>query len=82
MNDFDETFMLAFFNSFLKIKLNCGKENGSRTVAPEENYSLQPNPNPNPNPNHPNPNRGQFYSGQLSGLQRKYVNLKYMQFSK
>ena len=73
MNDFDETFMLAFLNFFLKIKLNCGKENGSRTVAPEENYSLQPNPNPN---------RGQFYSGQLSGLQRKYVNLKYMQFSK
>ena len=27
MNDFDKTFVLAFYNSFLKIKLNCDKKN-------------------------------------------------------
>ena len=27
MNDFDKTFALAFYNSFLKIKLNHDKEN-------------------------------------------------------
>ena len=27
MNDSDKTFALAFYNSFLKIKLNCEKEN-------------------------------------------------------
>ena len=27
MNDFDKTFVLAFYSSFLKIKLNCDKEN-------------------------------------------------------
>ena len=27
MNNFDKTFVLAFWNSFLKIKLNCDKEN-------------------------------------------------------
>ena len=27
MNDFDKIFVLAFYNSFLKIKLNCDKEN-------------------------------------------------------
>ena len=27
MNDFDKTFGLVFYNSFLKIKLNCDKEN-------------------------------------------------------
>ena len=26
MNDFDKTFVLAFNNSFLKIELNCNKE--------------------------------------------------------
>ena len=26
MNDFDKTFLLAFHNSFLKIKLNCDKK--------------------------------------------------------
>ena len=26
MNDFDKTFVLAFYNSFLKIKLNCDKK--------------------------------------------------------
>ena len=41
MNDFDKAFVLAFLNYFLKIKLNCDKENGSRTIAPEENC-LQP----------------------------------------
>ena len=25
MNDFDKTFVLAFYNSFLKIELNCDK---------------------------------------------------------
>ena len=27
MNDFDKTFGLAFYNSFLKIELHCDKEN-------------------------------------------------------
>ena len=27
MNNFDERFVLAFYNSFLKIELNCYKEN-------------------------------------------------------
>ena len=27
MNDFDKTFALSFYNSFLKIELNCNKEN-------------------------------------------------------
>ena len=27
MNDFGKTFVLAFYSSFLKIKLNCDKEN-------------------------------------------------------
>ena len=27
MNGFDKTFVLAFYNSFLKIVLNCDKEN-------------------------------------------------------
>ena len=27
MKDFDKTFALAFYDSFLKIKLNCDKEN-------------------------------------------------------
>ena len=27
MNDFDKTFALAFYDSFLKIKLNCDREN-------------------------------------------------------
>ena len=27
MNNFDKTFVLAFYNSFLKIELNCDKEN-------------------------------------------------------
>ena len=27
MNSFDKTFMLGFYNSFLKTKLNCHKEN-------------------------------------------------------
>ena len=27
MNDFDKTFVLAFYNSFLKIESNCDKEN-------------------------------------------------------
>ena len=27
MNDFDKTFVLAFYNSFLKLKVNCDKEN-------------------------------------------------------
>ena len=27
MNDFDKTFVLAFYNSFLKLELNCDKEN-------------------------------------------------------
>ena len=27
MNDVDKTPMLAFYNSFLKIELNCDKEN-------------------------------------------------------
>ena len=27
MNDFDKTFVLAYYNSFLKIELNCDKEN-------------------------------------------------------
>ena len=27
MNDFDKTFALAFYTSFLKIELNCDKEN-------------------------------------------------------
>ena len=27
MNDFDKTFVLSFYNSFLKIELNCDKEN-------------------------------------------------------
>ena len=27
MNDFDATFVLAFYNSFMKIELNCDKEN-------------------------------------------------------
>ena len=27
MNDFDKTFVLAFYSSFLKTKLNCNKEN-------------------------------------------------------
>ena len=27
MNDFDKTYVLAFYNYFLKIKLNCDKEN-------------------------------------------------------
>ena len=27
MNDFDKTFVLAFYKSFPKIKLNCNKEN-------------------------------------------------------
>ena len=27
MNDFDKTFVLAFYNSFLKVELNCNKEN-------------------------------------------------------
>ena len=27
MNDVEKTFVLAFYNSFLKIKLNCDKEN-------------------------------------------------------
>ena len=27
MNDSNKTFMRAFYNSFLKIKLNCDKEN-------------------------------------------------------
>ena len=26
-NDFDKTFVLAFYNSFLKIELDCDKEN-------------------------------------------------------
>ena len=29
INDFDKTFVLAFYNSFLKIKLNCDKKNMS-----------------------------------------------------
>ena len=27
MNDFDKTFVLALNNSFLKVKINCDKEN-------------------------------------------------------
>ena len=27
INDFDKTFAIAFYNSFLKIELNCDKEN-------------------------------------------------------
>ena len=27
MNDFDKTFLFAFYSFFLKIKLNCDKEN-------------------------------------------------------
>ena len=27
MNDFDKIFEVAFYNSFLKIKFNCDKEN-------------------------------------------------------
>ena len=27
MNDFDKTFVHAFYNSLLKIELNCDKEN-------------------------------------------------------
>ena len=27
MSDFDKTFILAFYNPFLKIELNCDKEN-------------------------------------------------------
>ena len=27
MSDFDKTFILAFYNTFLKIELNCDKEN-------------------------------------------------------
>ena len=27
MNDFDKTIVLAFYSSFLKIKLSCDKEN-------------------------------------------------------
>ena len=27
MNDFGKTFVLAFYSSFMKIKLNCDKEN-------------------------------------------------------
>ena len=27
MNDFDKTFVLVFYNSFRKKKLNCDKEN-------------------------------------------------------
>ena len=27
MNDFDKTFVFAFYYSFLKIELNCDKEN-------------------------------------------------------
>ena len=27
MNDFEKTFVLTFYNPFLKIKLNCDKEN-------------------------------------------------------
>ena len=27
MNNFDKTFVLAFYNSFLKLKLTCDKEN-------------------------------------------------------
>ena len=27
MNDFDKIFVLAFYNSFLKIRLNCYEEN-------------------------------------------------------
>ena len=27
MNDFDKTFVFAFYNSLVKIKLNCDKEN-------------------------------------------------------
>ena len=27
MNDFDKTFVLAFYNSFMRIRLNCDKEN-------------------------------------------------------
>ena len=30
MNDFDKTFVLAFYNSFLQIKLNCDK--GKRLI--------------------------------------------------
>ena len=29
INDFDKTFVLAFYNSFLRIKLNCDKKNMS-----------------------------------------------------
>ena len=29
MNDFDKTFVLAFCNSFLKIKLNCDNKNSN-----------------------------------------------------
>ena len=32
MNDFNETFVLAFYNSSLKIELNCYKENISFVV--------------------------------------------------
>ena len=27
MNDFDKNFVLTFYNSFLKVELNCDKEN-------------------------------------------------------
>ena len=27
ISDFDKTFVLVFYNSFLKIELNCDKEN-------------------------------------------------------
>ena len=40
MNDFDKIFVLAFYNFFLKIELNCDEENmiilnGVRTIVPQ-----------------------------------------------
>ena len=39
MNDFDKTFVLAFYNSFLKIKLNCDKN----SILLSNTYSFQKN---------------------------------------
>ena len=45
MNGFDKTFPLAFYNSFVKIELNCDKKNMRKRISNTQGFQKKMLPN-------------------------------------
>ena len=88
MNDFDKIFVLAFYNSFLKIKLNCHKENMLILNVYQcrfENHPISPYQNKKASsPIHKNHHKNSYHKNHLGCLtfifhQKHFFMIKWTQ---